>query len=128
MTRQESFNHICRNLIAAESPSIHRDDESKESRCVYRGYFGARCAVGWLIPDYLYTRDIEGAGISKVVEVLPLLKDEPLFNCWTLDELSALQQVHDHAALKGTHKRKWSEVIRDDLRQFAKDYNLKMEV
>lgn len=91
MTNQKMFDKVCAHLLTQLSTSL--DDTGT---CLYRGPDGKKCAIGCLIPDELYTEDIE------MKEVRTLL-DYPVFN----SELSAylshfnkellirLQSVHD---------------------------------
>jgi len=129
MTRQESFNHICLNLIAATRPSVYRDFTIEETRCQYRGEDGAKCAVGWLIPDDLYHPHMEGKGVMRILVDHPELRREvPLFQPWRTDDLVALQQIHDGAALEWHPGMDWGSIMRASLTKFAADNNLKMEV
>lgn len=66
--------------------------EAWGSACAYRGRAGRKCAVGWLIPDNLYSPSMEGlaatsrrAGLAAALEELN----------HDLDLLVALQKAHD---------------------------------
>lgn len=129
MNRQESFNYICRNLIAASAPSVFRDDTIEETKCQYRGEDGAKCVVGWLIPDEYYHPHMEGKGVLRLLVDHPELRREvPLFQPWRTDDLVTLQQIHDNAALKWHHGMDWGSIMRENLAEFAADNNLAMEV
>lgn len=128
MTRQESFNHICRNLIAATRPSVYRDDTIEETRCQYRGEDGAKCAVGWLIPDDLYHPHMEGKSVLRLFADHPELRKEPTLKEWTSHLLCDLQQIHDGAAVEWHHGMDWGSIMRANLTKFATHNNLKMEV
>ena len=129
MTRQESFNHICRNLIAATRPSVYFDNDREETLCQYRGEAGAKCVVGWLIPDEYYTPLMEGKGVVRLLAKHPELRREvPLFQPWHTDDLETLQEIHDVAALEWHDGMDWGSIMRANLTEFAADNNLKMEV
>lgn len=129
MNRQESFNHICRNLIAATRPSVYFDNDLEETRCQYRGDCGTKCAVGWLIPDEYYTPSMEGKGVVRLLASHPELRwGVPLLQPWYTGELEVLQRIHDAAALKWHHGMDWGSIMRENLAEFAADHNLNMEV
>lgn len=126
MNRQESFNHICRNLIAATRPSVYPDDAT---RCQYRSEDGTKCVVGWLIPDEYYHPHMEGKGVLRLLDKHPELRREvPLFQPWHINDLETLQQIHDNAALEWHHGMDWGSIMRENLAKFAAANNLAMEV
>jgi hypothetical protein len=127
MTLQESFNHICRNLIAATRPAVYQDDTGL-THCQYRRD-GAKCVVGWLIPDEYYTPLMEGKGVARLLMAhRELLREVPLIQPWRTTELEVLQRLHDAAALKWHPGMDWGSIMRANLTEFAADNNLKMEV
>lgn len=129
MTRQESFNHICRNLISATRPSVYFDNDLEETQCQYRGEDGAKCVVGWLIPDEYYTPLMEGKGVMRLLDKHPELRREvPLFQPWHIDDLETLQEIHDAAAWAWRPGMDWGSIMRENLTKFAAHNNLKMEV
>ena len=128
MNRQESFNYICRNLIAASAPSVYRDDTIEETKCQYRGEDGAKCAVGWLIPDDLYHPHMEGKSVLRLFVDHPELQEEPTFKAWTSYLLCELQEMHDNAAVEWHPGMDWGSIMRANLTEFATRINLKMEV
>jgi hypothetical protein len=90
-------NHLRRQGVRAESA---------DGSCLYRGPDGTKCAVGCLIPDDVYHRDMEKLSVEA------LLKDTPVTACgerdvnsrqailalnWEVDAalLSTMQNVHD---------------------------------
>lgn len=64
-----------------------------QGNCMYRGPNGLKCAIGHLIPDELYSPEMEGMSARMVIEgvlEIPLTKEQGnLFN--------ALQRSHDFA-------------------------------
>jgi hypothetical protein len=128
MTLQESFTHICRNLIAASAPSVYWNDPV-ENICQYRGKDGVKCAIGWLIPDEYYHPDMEGRGVQRLLQDHPELRREvPFIQPWRTHDLVALQQIHDDAALGWHPGMDWGSIIRANLAAFAFHNGLKMEV
>ena len=79
MNRQEIFDKIYLHLIEQGRKSIDSDGQ-----CMYRSPDGDKCAIGCLIPDELYTPELEGNGANMpiIVDVLrkiyPDMTDEDL--------------------------------------------------
>jgi hypothetical protein len=128
MTRQESFNHICRNLIAAPRPSTYWNSDSESNVCVYRGPDNTRCAVGWILPDYAYTPSVEGHSVLRLLVDIPHLMEDPLISPWEPHDLSDLQYRHDEAANRWHDNLDWGVMIHDSLIRFAAEHDLQMEV
>lgn len=128
MTLQESFTFLCRHLIAAPHPSMHHL-EGSSPLCQYRGKDGAKCAVGWLIPDHHYDPGMEAKVVTRLVKLYPDLLDLPSFRPWNLELLEILQNFHDDAAISwDPEERSWGEHARLFLRDFADELGLVMEV
>ena len=75
--RQDVLDRVATHMLTQKRRSLLPDDADPEcpdamTRCAYRGADGAKCAVGCLIPDELYTRDLEGHGVGSDV-VRPVL-------------------------------------------------------
>lgn len=95
MTTQEAYEAI-REYFSRPDAVLARDEYGD---CLYRTPEGNKCAVGCLIPDEVYTPDMEGVGIDSLLDcgerpVRPL--------CQTLAGvdrhfLSAAQESHDGA-------------------------------
>lgn len=89
MTDQEIFDKVCTHLIkqARQSKLI-----SYKSMCAYRGEGGASCAIGCLIPDALYYREMEGVPFRRLVlsnrQLTPYLPKSALLGV-------GLQDIHD---------------------------------
>jgi hypothetical protein len=65
---------------------------SGRDHCAYRGSDGLKCAIGVMIPDELYSPDMEGASLalSLIVDTLP-----PAVQKMSMEYLHALQMCHD---------------------------------
>lgn len=56
MTDQELFDKVARHLLTQGRKSV----DGNGSLCRYRGCGGLKCAIGVLIPDELYSPELEG--------------------------------------------------------------------
>lgn len=95
---------------------------SRLLRPAYRSelHEGRRCPVGWLIPDRLYTPDIEGKAantlpIELVMEMLGLKEGRARHAAGFLRQL---QFIHDYNSRP--------EGMQQDMRQFARRNRLKI--
>ena len=113
MTPQEIFDTVAKHLITQGQQS-QRDDGT----CLYRGPGGLKCAVGVLIPDDVYTPEMEldelgetGNGVRGLLDryanVLPDYFSE------NVRLLSNLQNVHDSSFSIGSFARRLADVARD---------------
>jgi len=84
--------------------------------CAYRGRGGERCAIGMLIPDDLYSPDMEGQNVYSLLE-MDLFMDivwEPV-NSLIFDVLKDLQVIHDIEWLD--HEEKFSERVKQHMEE-----------
>lgn len=58
MTKQEIFTKVARHLLKQNAQSTKLGMNGLI--CLYRGPEGRKCAVGVLIPNRLYSKDLEG--------------------------------------------------------------------
>lgn len=84
------------------------------SSCAYRGEKGLMCAIGCLIPDELYSPDIEGTSTHDLpVSVLDAIgvddDTDVLF-------LSGLQDIHDSSIVPSWPSALYDFAIRNGLR------------
>lgn len=89
LTNQEIFDKVSTHLFSQGVRSINGTE------CAYRGVSGTSCAVGCLIEDDEYSKDMEGYGIDDIlltVEYLPF-KNFDEVNSAAL--LGRLQWTHD---------------------------------
>lgn len=130
MTLQEAFNYVVKGLLSQAHPSA--EGSLGTTMCFYRGGENIRCGVGWLIPDSMYSSDMEYMSIDEVLDNFPDLAEAPMIRLFTREELMLLQQYHDDAAIKfcreGNLASDWQRFIREALSNFAADSNLKMEI
>jgi hypothetical protein len=97
MTPQEIFDTVARHLFTQGQRAGYernREDYGDESfACRYRGPGGTTCAVGVLIPDAAYDPEMEGAGVTMLLDSFG-----PGLPAWMRDNhelLDRLQMVHD---------------------------------
>lgn len=83
MTNQEIFDVVVRHLRKQNAKS--RNDVM----CLYRGLCGMKCAVGCLIPDELYEKDLEGSSVQDILDFLPGIEEAQI------EFLERLQVIHD---------------------------------
>lgn len=90
MNRQEVFDKVLNHLLKQGRKSVDSD-----GRCLYRAPNGDKCAIGCLIPDELYTPELEGNGANMPIiedvlhKIYPDVTDEDVL--FLLD----LQDLHD---------------------------------
>ena len=81
-TKQEIFDAAVRGLA---SQGWQRS-MSRDGRCMYRGAFGRRCAVGWCIDEDEYNPEMEGSSVSDFFDVT---------ECLRVRFLDTVQNAHD---------------------------------
>lgn len=88
---QEQFDTVLFGIREQGGPSIERGD------CRYRAASGRKCAAGWLIPDEMYSSDLErrGATSPPVSRILARCGVDP----WAAD---GLQAAHDDSPRQDT--------------------------
>jgi len=120
MTPQEIFDTVAKHLFTQGCRSMELN-EDPEAACLYRGPEGRMCAAGVLIPDELYSPDMEYKNIAYLLSQpgspFPewMKANEPL--------LQSLQSVHDR-----THYWGSSEDMRRRLRSVAMMYRVSAAV
>ena len=108
MTDQQMFTKVARHLIKQGKKSI------KDGQCLYRGPEGTSCAIGCLIPDEMYTEEIEGKAVSEHEALELVLASLGITN---LNLAMDLQSIHD-----GYSPDSW----KSSLGFLAEKYNLRM--
>lgn len=88
MNAQEIFNHVVKHLRKQGKKSFL---SGSAGVCAYRGDGGLQCAVGCLINDDEYDRNIESLPASKAIRLLKIYR---LYSFERL--LTELQNVHDY--------------------------------
>lgn len=92
---QQAFDLVVKHLNKQR-----RRAQNENGSCRYRASDGKKCAVGCLIPDSLYSPDIEGKGIWELIEdsgfstYYPALAEH--FKNVDVKMLDDLQVMHDN--------------------------------
>jgi len=86
MNKQETFDYVVRHLYEQGKPALN-----DEMGCMYRTENGLMCAVGCLIPDSMYDKEMEFKRIDAVLDGFTL----PAFIKDNEEMLFDLQTVHD---------------------------------
>ena len=118
MDKQEIFNKA---YLGLKSQGFAKSFDGKV--CLYRDTEGRKCAVGYLIPDELYSVDMEGWVVSILVERFPEIakilgvqdSDGPIPVSF-LSFLDELQMCHDFGHTP--------EKMEKNLQDFAHDCSL----
>ena len=87
MTEQEVFDTVAKHLLAQGARS------KSGGECAYRGDGGLKCAVGCLIADSDYVKDMEGLIVHDLLEHYSAPSLEPIRQHKPL--LLRLQHLHD---------------------------------
>ena len=96
MTPQEIFDKCAVHLFAQGERSGYSSggNPAEDFVCLYRGPEGRKCAVGIFISDELYSRGMEGATISCLLEQETC--QLPTYMTEHPDLLGSLQFAHDN--------------------------------
>lgn len=61
MTLQAIYDRVKTHLLTQMQQSRNEPEQGMTGKCMYRGVDGLKCAVGCLIPDALYSPDLDNA-------------------------------------------------------------------
>lgn len=109
MTNQEIFDKVVAHLRKQNARSVWR------LKCLYRGPNGLKCAVGCLINDDAYSRDLETRSVYDIEVQSALLASGVPNDETTIDMLLSLQSMHDNQNLT-----EWES----DFKRIADHHNL----
>lgn len=113
LTNQEIFNKVSKHLIAQGKQCVTKDGD-----CVYRGPKNLKCAIGCLIPDKSYVKDMEGSGASYLFRDYPVIMEESKLKKQSLQLLHYLQRAHDDSF----------EDLKPELKRCAQKFRLNSKV
>lgn len=91
MTKQEYFELLVRSAYDGTFPSVDKNGID----CLYRGEGKKRCAIGLLIPDKMYSLDMEHKYGAWIFEIY---SKEWIPEGMTVDNLCHLQKLHDESS------------------------------
>lgn len=109
MNNQEIFNKVWKGL---KSQGWQRSVRGE--KCLYRGPDGLKCAIGHLIPDEHYWKEMEGKTVYTLMDTYPNLN----LSTMNLGFLDSLQTIHDLS---------WEctpQELEEKYRRFARDQGL----
>ena len=123
--KQEIFNEVYTKLVKQGQPS------SENGLCRYRGPEGARCAVGWLIPDEDYHESFECLGVGTLLEELESSRLKSFLENHR-ELLMDLQQAHDSAIPSEDYEddpdfplpKPWLQTWKEEMEQIAQRHKL----
>lgn len=102
LTMQQTFDKVCDHLIAQNdrslapsAPELWDSHIMGAGGCAYRGERGLKCAVGVLIADEYYTKDLEGLDVYADQVQQALEKSGVPHDNDSLALLDKLQRLHD---------------------------------
>lgn len=118
MNKQEIFDTAVKGLASQGfKRSRTLSPVTETTNCSYRGNYGEKCAIGWCIPDDVYTPDMDDSNSNtaveyqfKILEYLNANYDEEV------EFLTKLQNAHDYSSSPFNMKQR--------LREFAGLYKL----
>ena len=91
MEMQEAFDKVVAHLFEQKERSMAKFSPHEPPNCAYRGEHGLKCAIGTLISDEEYSRDMESKSVTELLSRFPSLAFANINHGF----LSQLQQVHD---------------------------------
>lgn len=112
LDRQAVFNKVTAHLLTQNEKSMNGE------ACAYRSPNGLKCAIGALIPDSMYDRDVEGLNVHGLQSSLFLQKALDLPEAPSDDDVNFLQ------ALQDAHDWEHPSIWRDSLKSIAVSYGL----
>jgi hypothetical protein len=106
LTRQDLFDVIAWNLLRQNAKATAPDGV----KCRYRAPDGKRCAIGWIMPDDVYSEALEYRGVPDVATVLMGTEyggDYARFLDRHIGMLNDFQEMHD-----ARQPREWPVYLR----------------
>ena len=99
---QKVFNEVSAHLLQQKKRCV----DALTGECLYRGSDGTKCAVGCLIPDELYDKELENSSIRSILnETQTSDRKQKISAHFTktygdvpLDFYSRLQAIHDRTS------------------------------
>lgn len=95
LREQHTFDVVKEHLLSMETPSLLPNGDSSD--CAYHGENGGRCAIGIILPDYVYSESFELESIDSLMEAEQDVIDALMNEGYSIDPefLVSLQQIHD---------------------------------
>lgn len=107
---QREFDKAVKGIRQQGGPSIRKEGFG----CAYRGKDGRRCAVGWLLSDKRYRKDMEGRSANYALPE------------YDVAQINDFQMMHDDTQDDATyHGVDFMEAFENNARRFAERNGLK---
>lgn len=120
MTREEIFTEFVKHLSQQNTRASELDNP--DDGCMYRAELDGKtykCAVGFFIPDSVYSPSMEGQFASSLVyNYIPML---PKWMPEEVEFLGKLQHLHD-TNLPGSIYRHWTPFTREHVKQHLLEF------
>ena len=100
MNRQAIFDKVAKHLLKQNKESSLKG----ELVCAYRGKGDTKCAIGCLIPEKLYTPNMERRAVRALCEQYPAFAKHIGATKRDYVFLSNLQHIHDGSEPGNWHK------------------------
>lgn len=115
-TNQTAFTAAAKGMLSQMEKSV---TEKGSEACMYRGFGGLKCGVGFLLPDELAVQaDSEiNTDISNIMDVIPEVSE--VFSGVDLNLLVCVQEIHDFEPTD-----RWEYC----LKRLAEDFDLEWEL
>ena len=120
MTPQEIFNTVINHFYTQRKKSYSFDNNV----CLYHGPNGLKCAIGCLIPDEIYIKEMDEDSwiIQKFSHRFKILSYFTEGN--NTDLLDKLQNIHDEASTSDDRVTFLLKDLSKELNKVAKEFNL----
>jgi hypothetical protein len=127
MEKQEIFTQVVKHLFKQGYKSEGwLDPDADGTGCLYRAEDGGRCAVGYFIPDDVYSVCMEGKSVSSLWDTW---QDElPAWMGDNIELLTDLQNVHDGTEVQYDGKLFVMDELRRGLLRVMGKYQLEWPV
>lgn len=99
MNKQQIFDTVVKGILSQGGESFN----SGTGYCAYRNGQGRKCAIGWLIPDEIYTSNMEYAySVDDITNKIGIDAEHDAF-CFEL------QMIHDSSGRAGLGNHRKSD-------------------
>lgn len=123
LTEQEIYDKIVEHFAAQREPAVESDTEVL---CRYRTSNGLKCAIGALIPDEVYTADMEERGVQGLFNEFKGSMRLAGLHPDNTTLLRLLQMAHDRTvnALRDREYANFLPELAEQLRDVAAEFGL----
>lgn len=123
LTNQQIFTKVKNHLLKQNAKS--KKSGSVWYGCAYRGSKGRKCAVGCLISDKEYCKDMEGASVEELILGRHRHFPDGQYRTYNSPSNLKLRSVHLLQELQFVHDDEDVKDWKECLKSIAKDFRLK---